>query len=145
MATTKKELEKELKIALKEVGPVKPWFDKEVSAWVFEHSFYPVGYAGDSPEEVIENYPKYLEVFIEHRLKNRIGEINERKTKGKGGYRPGSERLKGTKSPTKQIRISNDVADWLKIPQNMETIRILKDHPEIFEKFYKIARRHHAA
>ena len=31
---TKKEIESHLKIALKEVGEIKPWFDKEVDAWV---------------------------------------------------------------------------------------------------------------
>lgn len=121
-------------------------FDKEVNAWVFEHSFYPVEYAGESPEEVIENYPKYLEVFIEHRLQNRIGEINEKKTKGKGGYRPGAGRPKGTtKTPTKQIRVSVDVADWLKDPQNIEVIRTLRDYPEAFEQIHKLMRRHRTA
>lgn len=127
MAATKKELERELAIALKEIGTIKPWFDKEVDAWVFEHSLYPVEYAGESKEEVVENYPKYLEVFIEHRLQNRIGEINEKKTKGKGGYRPRAGRPTGTtKQSTKQIRVPIDLVDWLKIPQNIEAVRKLK-------------------
>jgi hypothetical protein len=117
MATGKKEIKKELKIALDEVGTIQPWFDKEVNAWVFEHPFYPVRYAGGSTEEVLENYPKYLEVFIEHRMQNRIGEINERKTKGKGGHRPGSGRPQGTKKePTKQVRLPLEIADWIKTP-----------------------------
>jgi len=89
MATAKeKELKKEVEASLKEIGEIKPWFDKEVNAWVFEHPFYPVEYAGDSPEEVIQNYPMYLEIFIEHRMQGRIDDILENKTKGKGGYRP---------------------------------------------------------
>lgn len=95
MAAIKKELDKELKIALNEVGPIKPWFDKEVNAWVFEHSLYPVEYAGESREQVIENYPKYLEVFIEHRMLGKIDEINEKKTKGRGGARPNAGRSLG--------------------------------------------------
>jgi hypothetical protein len=127
MATIKeKELKKELELALSEVGPIKPWFDKEVNAWVFEHPLYPVEY-DDSPEEVIESYPKYLEVFIEHRMQGRLADFVEKKTKGKGGYRPGAGRPKGTtKTPTKQIRVPIDLAEWLKVPQNIEAVRKLK-------------------
>ena len=32
---TKKEIDQHLKIALEEVGEIRPWFDKEVNAWVF--------------------------------------------------------------------------------------------------------------
>ena len=55
--TSKKELAEHLKIALAEVGKIKPWYDKEVDAWVFSHPDYPVEYGGESPEEVIKNYP----------------------------------------------------------------------------------------
>ena len=34
---TKKEIEEHLKIALKEIGEIKPWFDKDMNAWIFEH------------------------------------------------------------------------------------------------------------
>src|SRR5271170_2267079 len=105
MAVVKKEeLSKELSIALEEVGPIDPWFDKKVDAWVFEHPLYPVRYAGSSSQEVVKNYPKYLEVFVEHRMQGRIGEIGERKTKGKGGARLGAGRPSGSlKPPTKQV------------------------------------------
>jgi hypothetical protein len=82
---TKKELEEHLKIALKEVGKIKPWFDKEVNAWIFSHPAYPVEYGGESAEEVIENYPKYLREFIHHRLNNRLHPIMEKQTNGRGG------------------------------------------------------------
>lgn len=119
-------LKTELEIALKEVGTIEPWYDKEVSAWVFENSLYPVRYAGDSPQEVIKNYPKYLEVFIEHRMKGRIDEVNERKTKGRGGSRMGAGRPKGsTKQPTKQVRLPEDVVEWIKVPGVLDTIRFL--------------------
>ena len=39
--TTKKEIGEQLKIALDEIGEIKPWYDAEVSGWVFFHSFYP--------------------------------------------------------------------------------------------------------
>lgn len=82
MTIDKKE---ELDIALNEIGKIKPWFDKDVGAWVFEHQLYPVRYAGESSEEVSENYPKYLEVFIDHRMHGRIDKVNEKMTHGKGG------------------------------------------------------------
>lgn len=47
MATTK-EIKEHLKIALKEIGKIKPWFSKEFNAWLFSHPNYPVEYAGES-------------------------------------------------------------------------------------------------
>jgi hypothetical protein len=112
----KKEIDQHLKIALKEIGKIKPWFDKEVNAWVFEHRLYPVEYGGDSPEEVIENYPKYLREFIKHRLDNRLATSVEKMTKGHGGKREGAGRPRGTKkSPsTTTIRLRTDYAQWIK-------------------------------
>lgn len=69
---TKKEIEKHLKIALEEIGAIKPWFDEEVDAWVFEHKSYPVGYGGETKEEVVKNYPKYLREFIKQRLNSNL-------------------------------------------------------------------------
>jgi hypothetical protein len=127
MATIKEqELKKELKLALIEVGAIKPWFDEEVQAWVFEHPLYPVEYGGDSPEEVIENYPKYLEVFIEHRMQGRLADFVEKETKGRGGYRLGAGRPKGSyKEPKLRVYVPADVAEWLKISSNMKKIRYL--------------------
>lgn len=78
-------LDKNLKIALAEVGEILPWYDEEVEAWIFSHANYPVEYGGDSPEEVIENYPRYLEEFIAHRLQGKLNPLTEKKTKGKAG------------------------------------------------------------
>lgn len=130
MAPTKKELEIELKIALKEIDEVKPWFDKEVNAWIFEHHLYPVEYGGDSPEEVIQNYPKYLEIFIEHRMEGKIDSVNEKKTKGKGGARSGAGRPKGSiKEPTIRRRYPEDIVRWLDQPGTIENIRqIMKSY-----------------
>jgi len=60
----KKEINRHLKLALQEIGTIKPWYDEEVSSWVFEHPHYPVGYAGDNPDEVIKKYPLHLKEFI---------------------------------------------------------------------------------
>lgn len=127
MASIKEiELKRELELALSEVGPIKPWFDGEVNAWVFEHPLYPVEYGGDSPEEVIENYPKYLEVFIDHRMQGRLSDFVEKETKGRGGYRAGAGRPMGThKEPKSRVYIPTDIAEWLKIGSNVEKIRHL--------------------
>lgn len=114
---SKKEINKHLKIALKEIGKIKPWYDKEVGAWVFEHASYPIGCAGDSPDEVIEKYPSHLREFILERLNNNLDPLVEEQTKGHGGTRPGAGRPRGSiKEPTKQIRVPTDIARWLKIP-----------------------------
>lgn len=129
MASIKKEkLKKEMSIALEEVGKIHPWFDKEVDAWVFEHSLYPVRYAGASSKEVVRNYPKYLEVFIEHRMEGRLDEVNEKKTQGRGGARLGAGRPKGSiKEPTKQIRLPADIADWLRMPGVIDHFRFIME------------------
>jgi hypothetical protein len=36
-------------------------------------------------QEVIENYPLYLQDFIEERLNDNLSDITERKTSGRGG------------------------------------------------------------
>ncbi|MCE5317220.1 MAG: hypothetical protein LLG04_07645 [Parachlamydia sp.] len=122
---TKKEIDKNLKIALEEVGAINPWFDKEVNCWVFSHKDYPVEYGGDSVKEVVKNYPKYLREFIAHRLDGRISKTNETETKGRGGVREGAGRPKGSKSaePTIQIRVPADIAAWLKTPGMIGHVR----------------------
>lgn len=122
---TEKEIKDHLKIALSEIGEIKPWFDKEVNCWVFSHKNYPVEYGGESVKEVIRNYPKYLKEFIRHRLEGRLSPINEKETKGRGGYRAGAGRPKGTKSayPMRQIRLPEDIAEWIKHPGIIDYLR----------------------
>lgn len=80
-----KEFQAHLEIALKEIGEIKPKFDKSVQAWVFSHPKYPARYAGETPEEVIENYPLYLREFIAERLKGNLAPSVEKRTQGRGG------------------------------------------------------------
>ncbi len=121
---TKKEIDKHLKIALKEIGQIKPWFDDDVNAYVFEHPSYPVEYAGESEDEVVKGYPKYLREFILHRLDNRLHPLMEKETKGRGGKRLGAGRPKGTKkSPTKVVRLPKDIANWIEKPNSIPQIR----------------------
>lgn len=93
----KKEIEKELKIALKEVGKIKPVFDEEVGEWVFSFSKYPVECGGEKKEDVKKAYPLYLKEFIEERMMGNLNPQTEKKTSGRGGYRPRAGRPKGTK------------------------------------------------
>lgn len=125
MATTK-EIKNHLKIALKEIGEIVPWFDKEVDAWVFSHPAYPVEYAGDSEEEVVKNYPLYLEEFINERLNDNLALSVEKRTKGKGGKREGAGRPKGTKKEEKtRVYLPTDVARWIKRPSSIPRVRQL--------------------
>lgn len=124
MAT--KEIKKQVELALAEIGQIKPWFDRKFKAWIFSSDLYPVQCEGNSKQEVIEKYPKYLEVFIEHRMVGKIDEINEKKTKGKGGARPNAGRPLGSKKdPTLQIRVPADIALWLKQPGIISDLRHL--------------------
>lgn len=112
---SRKEIKEQLEIALKEVGKIKPWFDKDVNEWIFSHPNYPVEYGGESPEEVLKNYPKYLQEFIKHRLDRKLNPLTEKKTKGHGGKRKGAGRPKGSTKETKQrISLPLDLAKWFK-------------------------------
>jgi hypothetical protein len=123
---TKKEINKHLKIALKEIGEIKPWFDKEVDAWVFKNKAYPVEYGGESKEEVVQNYPKYLREFIRQRLNDNLAASVEKRTKGRGGKREGSGRPKGSKKePTKRVTLPKDVAEWMESPSAIPQVRQL--------------------
>ena len=122
---TKSEIKKEVEIALAEIGTIIPWFEKDFNAWVYSNPLYPIECEGQSSAEVIKKYPKYLEVFIEHRVKGKLDAINKNKTKGKGGARPGAGRPKGSiKEQTKQIRLPNDIVCFMKnYPQAYEEVR----------------------
>ncbi len=122
-----KEIKKHLNIALKEIGPIKPWFDKNFNAWVFSHKKYPdVEYAGNSAKEVIENYPLYLHDFIEERLNDNLASHIEKATKGHGGKRTGAGRPKGTKKEQKKrVYVPKDVAEWLETPSAIPQVREL--------------------
>ena len=125
---SKSDIKKELKLALSEIGAISPWFDKDFNAWIYSNSLYPVECEGQSAEEVIKKYPKYLEIFIEHRMKGKLDAINEKKTKGKGGARQGAGRPKGSaKESTKQIRVPSDIAEWLKYPETIIHLRMLME------------------
>jgi hypothetical protein len=123
---TEKEIKEHLKIALKEIGKVTPWFDDEVNAWIFSHKSYPVEYAGDTAKEVIKNYPLYLKEFIKERLSNNLSLATEKKTKGRGGLREGAGRPKGSKKePKKRVYLPKDIAEWISKPNSIPTVRQL--------------------
>lgn len=71
-------------------------------------------YGGDSPEEVIKNYPKYLREFIKQRLNDNLNPLTEKKTKD-GGLRLGAGRPKGSiKEPKERNTLPIDLANWFK-------------------------------
>ena len=121
---SKKEIDKHLKIALDEVGEIKPKFQKNVNAWVFSSGKYPVEYAGESREDVIKGYPLYLREFIKERLNNNLAKHTEKKTTGRGGKRLGAGRPKDTKKePTKRISVPTDIATWFTKPNAVSQFR----------------------
>lgn len=119
---SKKEIKKHLKLALQEVGKINPWFDNEFNTWIFSHPSYPVEYSGDSKEEIIKNYPLYLQDFIEERLNDNLSPFTEKKTIGRGGKRGGSGRPKGT-IKEKRITLPLDVAEWISKPDTIAHLR----------------------
>lgn len=129
---TKKEIKKQLSIALQEVGEIKPWFDKDVNSWVFENKLYPVGCSGDSKEEVIKKYPFYLEEFIKERLEENLSPLVKKRTTGKGGKREGAGRPKEPHKEEKtRVYLPVDIAIWLKQPGTIESIRnLMKAYPD---------------
>lgn len=123
---TKKKVKEQLKLALKEIGQIEPWFDKNYKTWVFSHLLYPVEYSGDTKEEVIQNYPLYLQDFIDERLKGNLSSLTENKTKGRGGKRIGSGRPTGTtKEPKRRVSLPVDIADWIVLPETILHLRAL--------------------
>ena len=85
----------------------------------------PVEYAGDTEEEVIQNYPLYLKEFIKHRLEDKLSSIMENKTKGHGGRREGSGRHKGSKEEKVRVYLPKDIANLLKEPDVIMYLRRL--------------------
>lgn len=124
---TKKEIEEHLAMALREVGEIRPWFERDVNAWVFSHKKYPeVEYGGESKKDVIENYRKYLREFIKHRLNDNLTPRVEKKTKGRGGKREGAGRPKGAKKEAKKrVYLPTDVAEWIEQPGSLPMVRQL--------------------
>ena len=122
-SSEEKKIESHLKLALKEIGKIKPWFNKEYNAWMFSHDLYPVEYAGDTEEEVIQNYPLYIKEFIKHRLQDRLSPLMENKTKGHGGKREGSGRPKGSKDEKVRVYLPRDIAALLKEPDVLMYLR----------------------
>ena len=121
---TKKEIEEQVNVALKEIGEIKPWFDKKFNAWIFEHPAYPIGCEGTSSEEVVKKFPLYLRDFIEERLNNNLASFVEKATKGHGGKREKAGRpAETTKEETKQVRLPIDIAEWIKAPGMISNIR----------------------
>lgn len=130
---TKKEIEEHLKIALDEIGQIKPWYSRKYGTWIFEHPSYPIGCEGDSPEDVIQKYPLYIEEFIEQRLNNNLAPFVEKKTKGHGGKRSGAGRPVGSKKESKiRIYLPDDLAHWFKQhPEAIPQVRQLMQKRKI--------------
>jgi len=123
--TYPKKVVEQVKIALAEIGEIKPWYDKEVTSWVFEHPLYPERYGGETKEEVIQGYPLYLANLFQAQYEGRLAPETQKSIKGRGGFRPGAGRPRN-KVPTVLKRIPRDIAQWLDADSShIEQIRTL--------------------
>lgn len=129
MAPEEKKIGDHLQIALKEVGQIKPWYDPEVSCWVFEHPNYPVTCGEETAAEVIAKYPLYLKEFIHYRLMDRLDPFVEAETKGKAGKRLDTSQ----KTPSRSLRLPEPIADvavWL------------RHHPEAIPAVHRLMKKY---
>jgi hypothetical protein len=124
-------IEKELEIALREIGEIRPWWSKEDEMYVFEHPAYPfVMHADPDREEAKAGYMRALTGFIEDRIKGRVAPDVDRVTSGRAGARPGARRAKRSiKRKTQRINLPDDVATCLtEDPSRIEKVRALMAH-----------------
>ena len=63
---TNEEIENHLNKALKEIGEIKPWFDEEVSEWVFSHPLYPVEYGGSQNKRLKKTILYTFEILLKN-------------------------------------------------------------------------------
>ncbi|WP_373531766.1 hypothetical protein [Vampirovibrio sp.] len=114
------------RIALSEIGEIKPWFDAEMGCWCFEHPLYPESYGGESASEVEAGYPLYLAQLIEARMSGELAPFVENLIKGRGGKRHGAGRPKGShKGSKKRVYLPVEVADWLMDETHLAQVRNL--------------------
>jgi hypothetical protein len=119
-------LDKAQAAALKTIGGITPWYEDDVTAWVFEHEAYPaVRAAGDSAEEVIQSYPLYLRDYLEEELKGNVSPLAASTfSGGRGGKRLGAGRPR-TGEKTGTVRLPVYIVDWLKTPENRQKLESL--------------------
>lgn len=108
-----REIQDELEAVLAEIGPIRPQWSDQFDTWVFSHPDYPVEAEGDTEPECIDAYHRYMARFLLERRHGNLSPTVEAQTKGWGGRRPGAGRPPN-KTPTVQIRIPADIADWIK-------------------------------
>lgn len=116
----------ETRIALSEIGEIKPWFDEEIDCWRFEHPLYPESYGGESVEEVKAGYPLYLAQLIEARMTGELAPYVEKRIKGRGGKRAGAGRPAGSrKEAKKRVYLPVEVAEWLMDEEHLLQVKNL--------------------
>ena len=123
-----KRIDKEIQIALNEIGPIEPIWSEVDRMFYFEHEAYPaVIYGAKDREATIEGYKRVLREWVEDRLTGNISASIERITSGRGGRRPGAGRPR--KEPTEAVRVQKDILDvvnWLREdPKRADRVRKL--------------------
>ena len=109
----------EFKLALTELGAIAPFWSEEDHMYIAHFTLYPrVIYADKDRAKCVQGYKRALKSFIQDRIEGRLSPEAERMTSGRGGARPNSGRPK--KPPTKVVRVSAALADWLHKPENQQ-------------------------
>lgn len=111
-------IDQETEKALSDVGDIIPRQSPDDPAvWLFSHPLYDVEAEGDSPEDCIATYKRWMRIFIQERLIDNLAPNVEAASPGRagrGGARVGAGRPVGTKkAPTRLVRVPEAVADWL--------------------------------
>ncbi len=115
-------VDRHLKVAIEEIGPIQPWFMEKSQEWFFDHPAYPVSCSGNSKIDVTKRYPLYLREFIWYKLKESYPDFPEENISGSLGN-PEEHFDLGLK---KQIHLPEDIADWLESdPCHLQDIRRL--------------------
>jgi hypothetical protein len=118
-----------LERALAEVGPIEPWLDTNTGTWVFESPRFPdMEIEGDSREEVIALYPRFLAEHLRDLDAGKVAARIAAITPGWGGVRPGAGRPKGTQkpSPSKRISVDAEIAEAIALLGQERVKMILK-------------------
>lgn len=135
------DIKKHLKVALSEIGEIKPRFSKDDGMFVFDHPSYPtVMHADATAEATKEGYLRALEGFIEARLSGNLSDVAEKMTKGHGGKRSGAGRKPGsTKEPKMRMYIPSDLGLWLQqSPSNIDLMRRVATDRRVQKELMKL-------
>ena len=122
-------IQQHVELALAEIGEITPVYNPEVEAWLFQHPAYDLEAEGETSDDCMATYKRWLHTFIKERLKNNLAPNVEAKSSGRGGKRDGAGRPIGTKKTDKmRIYVPQELAFWLKDEKNIQWLQSQISH-----------------